>query len=156
MVPAKTAQEGCTKPCITSAFQDLEPLLFTPPNRTSPKHHWHTHDSTHDYRIKGQLFGKSLHSIHSVFPYLQKQNTIRTMAAEAPLHYEASAGTNHLQVADCLPAEVVQCLKNARFVSLLLYLIATATSPFKILPNNSRNHSFISQHAPTYSPTSPS
>lgn len=38
------------------------------------------------------------------------------MAAEAPLTYEASAGTRNLQVSRTLPAEVAQCLQNARFV----------------------------------------
>lgn len=36
--------------------------------------------------------------------------------AEAPLNYEASAGTTNLQVSRTLPSEVVQCLENARFV----------------------------------------
>ncbi|KAK0121643.1 hypothetical protein ONS95_009931 [Cadophora gregata] len=47
------------------------------------------------------------------------------MATEVPLNYEASAGATHLQVADCLPAEVVQCLQNARFLHL-----ATCTNLF--------------------------
>jgi hypothetical protein len=37
---------------------------------------------------------------------------------EHPLTYEVSAGQTHLQVTNTLPAEVVQCLKNARFVCL--------------------------------------
>ncbi|CZS99117.1 hypothetical protein WAI453_008365 [Rhynchosporium graminicola] len=47
------------------------------------------------------------------------------MAAEVPLHYESSAGSTHLQVANCLPSEVVQCLNNARFLHL-----ATCTNLF--------------------------
>ncbi|KAL2075950.1 hypothetical protein VTL71DRAFT_893 [Oculimacula yallundae] len=47
------------------------------------------------------------------------------MSAEAPLTYEASAGATHQQVTDCLPSEVVQCLKNARFLHL-----ATCTNDF--------------------------
>ncbi|KAG4443908.1 hypothetical protein IFR05_000548 [Cadophora sp. M221] len=47
------------------------------------------------------------------------------MAAEAPLNYESSAGVTNLQVADCLPSEVVQCLQNARFLHL-----ATCTNLF--------------------------
>ena len=39
-----------------------------------------------------------------------------TMAAEAPLHYEASADTTNVQTTNTLPSEVVQCLQNARFV----------------------------------------
>lgn len=38
------------------------------------------------------------------------------MATDNPLNYEASAGATHLQITDCLPDEVVQCLQNARFV----------------------------------------
>lgn len=71
------------------------------------------------------------------------------MASEAPLRYEASAGTTHLQVTDSLPSEVVQCLQNARFVC----------DPIPISPATPANfpiHSFISQHAPTSSPTFPS
>ena len=45
-----------------------------------------------------------------------RSNRNEVMAAEVPLNYEASAGATHLQVADCLPSEVVQCLQNARFV----------------------------------------
>ncbi|KAI6708606.1 hypothetical protein PZA11_006745 [Diplocarpon coronariae] len=47
------------------------------------------------------------------------------MATETPLVYEASAGATHLQVSNCLPTEVVQCLKNARFLHL-----ATCTNLF--------------------------
>lgn len=36
---------------------------------------------------------------------------------QSPLNYEASAGNTHLSVSSTLPTEVVQCLKNARFVS---------------------------------------
>ncbi|KAI1343438.1 pyridoxamine 5'-phosphate oxidase [Xylariaceae sp. FL0016] len=36
----------------------------------------------------------------------------------ATLNYEASAGDTHKQVVNELPAEVVQCLKNARFLHL--------------------------------------
>lgn len=36
-----------------------------------------------------------------------------------PLSYEASATTTHPHVATTLPSEVVSCLKNSRFVSLL-------------------------------------
>lgn len=41
-----------------------------------------------------------------------------------PLNYEASGGDTHKQITNCLPREVVQCLENARFVSLL-----STTSP---------------------------
>lgn len=35
-----------------------------------------------------------------------------------PLNYEASEGDTHKQSTTRLPQEVVQCLENARFVSL--------------------------------------
>lgn len=35
-----------------------------------------------------------------------------------PLNYEASEGDTHKQTTATLPQEVVQCLENARFVSL--------------------------------------
>ena len=38
-----------------------------------------------------------------------------------PLTYEASAGQTNMQVSSELPQEVVQVLKNARFVSGFLY-----------------------------------
>ncbi|KAH6677681.1 hypothetical protein B0J14DRAFT_475633 [Halenospora varia] len=47
------------------------------------------------------------------------------MAAEAPLNYEASAGSTHLQITNTLPSEVAQCLQNARFLHL-----ATCTDLF--------------------------
>jgi len=40
------------------------------------------------------------------------------MTPDAPLNYEASAGPVDLQVSASLPAEVVQCLENARFLHL--------------------------------------
>lgn len=39
-----------------------------------------------------------------------------------PLTYEASAGETNMQVSSELPQEVVQCLKNARFVSAFLLI----------------------------------
>ncbi|TAQ91330.1 hypothetical protein B7494_g296 [Chlorociboria aeruginascens] len=62
------------------------------------------------------------------------------MAFEAPLNYESSAGTNHLQISDCLPTEVGQCLRNARFLHL-----ATCTDLFP----------HVSLMNYTYLPTSP-
>jgi len=38
--------------------------------------------------------------------------------AHVTLNHEASAGDTHKQVVTTLPQEVVQCLENARFVSL--------------------------------------
>lgn len=38
------------------------------------------------------------------------------MTSNVPLTYEASAGETNMQVSSQLPSEVVQCLKNARFV----------------------------------------
>ncbi len=35
---------------------------------------------------------------------------------QIPLNHEASAGDTNKQVTTTLPAEVVQCLENARFV----------------------------------------
>jgi hypothetical protein len=35
-----------------------------------------------------------------------------------PLNYEASEGDTHKKLTTSLPQEVVQCLENARFVSL--------------------------------------
>ncbi|KFX94422.1 hypothetical protein O988_06310, partial [Pseudogymnoascus sp. VKM F-3808] len=35
-----------------------------------------------------------------------------------PLTYEASAGETHMQVSSALPDEVIQCLRNARFLHL--------------------------------------
>jgi hypothetical protein len=46
-----------------------------------------------------------------------------------PLTYEASAGETHMQVSSALPDEVIQCLRNARFVSLSFPL----PSPFSPL-----------------------
>ncbi|KAK2629773.1 hypothetical protein QTJ16_000593 [Diplocarpon rosae] len=47
------------------------------------------------------------------------------MATEIHLNHESSAGATHLRVSNCLPTEVVQCLKNARFLHL-----ATCTNLF--------------------------
>ncbi|RDW77629.1 FMN-binding split barrel-1 [Coleophoma cylindrospora] len=59
---------------------------------------------------------------------------------QAPLNYEASAGETHHQVTETLPAEVVQCLQNARFLHL-----ATCTDGFP--------HVALMNY--TYLPTSP-
>jgi hypothetical protein len=53
---------------------------------------------------------------------------------EPPLNYEASAGHTNLQVSDTLPPDVVQCLKNARFVRSI------PSTPPKIKANNRPSH----------------
>ncbi|KAG9230230.1 hypothetical protein BJ875DRAFT_385617 [Amylocarpus encephaloides] len=62
------------------------------------------------------------------------------MATEAPLTYEASAGSTNLQVTSTLPDEVAQCLQNARFLHL-----ATCTNL----------HPHVSLMNYTYLPSSP-
>ncbi|KAI9745294.1 MAG: hypothetical protein M1818_001574 [Claussenomyces sp. TS43310] len=57
------------------------------------------------------------------------------------LNYEASAGETHLQISRTLPSEVVQCLKNARFLHL-----ATCTSDL---------HPHVSLMNYTYLPSTP-
>jgi hypothetical protein len=49
------------------------------------------------------------------------------MTTDVSLNYEASAGTNNLQVSSTLPDEVVQVLQNARFVSTRLSNTLTDT-----------------------------
>lgn len=46
-----------------------------------------------------------------------KPNPVPAMD-KIPLNYEASVGDTHKQITNCLPQAVVQCLQNARFVSL--------------------------------------
>lgn len=41
-----------------------------------------------------------------------------TMEQQIPLNHEASAGSTNMQITHELPAEVVQCLENARFLHL--------------------------------------
>ncbi|KAH9223263.1 hypothetical protein DL95DRAFT_325397 [Leptodontidium sp. 2 PMI_412] len=68
------------------------------------------------------------------------------MATEAPLNYESSTGATNLQVADCLPSEVVQCLQNARFLHL-----ATCTN---LLPHVSlMNYTYLPSSPYSTSPT---
>lgn len=45
-----------------------------------------------------------------------------TEGQNPPLNWQASATTTNPQVSSTLPQEVVNCLKNARFVSLTLAL----------------------------------
>lgn len=40
------------------------------------------------------------------------------MEQQIPLNHEASAGSTNMQITHELPAEVVQCLENARFLHL--------------------------------------
>ena len=73
--------------------------------------------------------------------------------SEAPLNYEASAGTTNLQVSRTLPSEVVQCLENARFVRSHLLPSITSSSQTH---TDGMNHSYISPHAHRSVLTSPS
>ncbi|KAK4447461.1 hypothetical protein QBC34DRAFT_303082 [Podospora aff. communis PSN243] len=67
------------------------------------------------------------------------------MEHQIPLNHEASAGDTHLQTTAELPAEVVQCLENARFLHLatcidniphvsLMNYTYLPTSPFSSAP----------------------
>ncbi|PQE31786.1 pyridoxamine 5 -phosphate oxidase protein [Rutstroemia sp. NJR-2017a WRK4] len=71
--------------------------------------------------------------------------------AEAPLNYEASAGTTNLQVSDSLPSEVVQCLQNARF---LCRKHANAQQQLHLATCTS-NHPHVSLMNYTYLPSTP-
>ncbi|TGO32069.1 hypothetical protein BHYA_0358g00060 [Botrytis hyacinthi] len=81
---------------------------------------------------------------------------------EAPLNYEASAGTTNLQVSRTLPSEVVQCLENARFLHLATctslrphvslmnytYLPSTPWSPYPTIimttnPSSKKTHNLL-------------
>jgi len=67
------------------------------------------------------------------------------MEHQIPLNHEASAGDTHLQTTAELPAEVVQCLENARFLHLatctdniphvsLMNYTYMPSSPFSLTP----------------------
>ncbi|OBT49540.1 hypothetical protein VE04_10047, partial [Pseudogymnoascus sp. 24MN13] len=81
-----------------------------------------------------------------------------------PLTYEASAGETHMQVSSALPDEVIQCLRNARFLHLATcttdlhphvslmnytYLASTPFSPSPIIimttnPSSRKTHNLLS------------
>ncbi|OBT77713.1 hypothetical protein VF21_03824 [Pseudogymnoascus sp. 05NY08] len=64
-----------------------------------------------------------------------------------PLTYEASAGETHMQVSSALPDEVIQCLRNARFLHL-------ATCTTDLHPNVSlMNYTYLASTPFSPSPT---
>src|ERR1700730_10422602 len=78
--------------------------------------------------------------------------------SEPPLNYEASAGQTHHQVSNTLPPDVVQCLKNARFVLLFLCLPTDsvtnkATQLHLATCTNLQPHASLMNY--TYLPTTP-
>ncbi|ELR07133.1 hypothetical protein GMDG_02402 [Pseudogymnoascus destructans 20631-21] len=95
--------------------------------------------------------------------YREKKNSTTTMTSN-PLTYEASAGETHMQVSSALPDEVIQCLRNARFLHLATcttdlhphvslmnytYLASTPFSPSPIIimttnPSSRKMHNLLS------------
>jgi len=58
---------------------------------------------------------------------LEKKIKYKMEQSHPPPNYEASAGETNLQVSNTLPPDVVQCLKNARFVRSVPLIIHLAT-----------------------------